>query len=753
MFILDRNMRVIKSVSTDMDNGFWIDDTGSNGQKITLSSGCVVGSYNFSIDAYLKDSVYFQPGNFILFKDKYDKTRLYTIISVSGDNELTVESEDCGLDLLNRLVGAWVNKDHALKLTDAMDSALSNSGWSYQLHNDNKSVRDMTIDARIAKFSSTETVLKRLQRICATYNVEMEFESIFDGTKVTKQIVHVKDSITDNKQTVRRYMNDIDMAAISSSKTIKSLYTAILPVNGEITVEDIVYDDGDYFTKKGDPHIYARTANKIWSRLRPINLQATKTDGYIYYQMSGSGDNPQALFEEGLSNLKENSHVQFSYQTKVVDMDSKLGDYIQLVDSDRADPVYLTARITEVINHYTNPYEDECTISNYALLTPNVDRSIQAVVNEVKKVIPVKIKADAIDYAISNSPNEQPTDDSWVDINHLPTIGDGQYKWTRRTEFYSDGSEVKSYSVDKAPKTVIPKIVRTEYAYQLSQNGSAVPDGEWVNARPDATTEKSFVWTRISDTYDDAASTKITRYLVTKDGQSGKNGRSIVKQTHQYYLSTSNTSIEGGEWLDDIIPVLKVSTYIWKRLYTKYDDNTEVVGDPELDDFHNNQYNTIINLENKVISNNTLYEQQLSKIEKLEKVADEYKDISTKVNTITHTYENSINTFTNELNGVKKITGKITSSEDGIKIEKPDDPSGLANQLGSRGFEVTKPSATGNARTTVLKADEYGVYASSFKAVDSMSFGAHRAELYIVNEVDGELNVDGTGYFWIGDVI
>jgi hypothetical protein len=226
-----------------------------------------------------------------------------------------------------------------------------------------------------------------------------------------------------------------------------------------------------------------------------------------------------------------------------------------------------------------------------------------------------------------------------------------------------------------------------------------------------------------------------------------------VKQTHQYYLSTSNTSIEGGEWLDDVIPVLKVSTYIWKRLYTKYDDNTEVVGDPEIDDFHNNQYNTIINLENKVVSNNTLYEQQLSKIEKLEKVADEYKDINTKVNTITHTYENSINTFTNELNGVKKITGKITSSEDGIKIEKPDDPSGLANQLGSRGFEVTKPSATDNARTTVLKADEYGVYASSFKAVDSMSFGAHRAELYIVNEVDGELNVDGTGYFWIGDVI
>lgn len=752
MFILDRNMKVLKTVSTDMDSGFWFDDSGSNGQKITLSSGCVVGSYTFSIDTYSKESVYFQPGNFILFKDKYDKTRLYTIISVSGENELTIESEDCGLDLLNRLVGAWSNKGHALKLTDAMDSALSNSGWAYQLHNDDKSIRDMTIDAKDVNFSGTETVLKRLQQICATYNVEMEFESVFDGTKITQQVVHVKNSITESKKVIRRYINDIDLISLESSKSIKNLYTAIMPINGDITIENIVYDDGKYFTTKGDPYIYAREANKIWSRLRPINAQVADSDGYIYYQMDCSSDNPQSIFEEGLSNLKENSHIQFSYQAKVVDMDSKLGDHIQLVDTSRSEPVYLTARVTEVIIHYTNPYEDECTISNYALLAPNADNSIQKVVNEVKKSIPVKIKADQIDYAINSDPNNHPNDEDWVDINHLPVIGDGQYKWTRRTEFYSDGSEVKSYSVDKAPKTIIPKIVKTEYAYQLSQNGSIVPDGEWVATRPNATVDKPFVWSRITDIYNDDSSTRIVKYIVTKDGHSGKNGRSIVKQYYQYYLSTSNTSVTGGDWLNDNIPNLKVGTYIWKRLYTKYDDNAEIVSDPEIDNFHNNQYNTIINLENKVLSTNTLYEQQLSKIEKLEKVADDYKDISTKVNTITHTYENSINTFTNELNGVKKITGKITSSEDGIKIEKPDDPSGLANQLGSRGFEVTKPSVSGGSRTTVLKADEYGVYASSFKAVDSMSFGAHRAELYIMDEVDGETNIDGTGYFWIGDI-
>lgn len=750
LFVLDRSMKAVQSVSTDTNNSFWFDDSGSGGQKITLVSGCVVGSYTFTIDSSSKESIYFQPGNYIVFKDKYNIVRMYTIMSLNGEDELTIETEDCGLDLLNHLVGSWSSKGHSTKIEDIIKSTLYGTGWSYELHNDNLAARDLNLEAKIIEYSGTDTVLKRLQDICASYNVEMYFDIKFDGLKVIKQTVHILDSITQNKHISKRYINDIDLISTTVDKSIKNLYTAVRPINGGVTIEPIVYDDGDFFTKKGDQYIYARTANKLWSRFKPINDSITDFDGYIYSEYSGNSDNPEALFEEGLANLKENSIIQLSYQAKVVDMNAQLGDYIQLVDRNKKDAVYLTARVTEVINHYTNSYDDECTISNYSLLKPKPSSDVQNIVNEIKKITLMKIKPDKIDYAINDDPNNPPSDDEWYDINHLPVLSSGQYQWTRRIEYYSDGSEVKSYNIAKSPTVVVPKIIKTEYLYQIGQNGSEIPSGEWLATRPESN-GSNYIWTKIIDTYDNEA--KITKYLVVKDGSIGKNGRSIVKQTHQYYLSTSNTSIEGGEWLDDVIPVLKVSTYIWKRLYTKYDDNTEVVGNPEIDDFHNNQYNTIINLENKVVSNNTLYEQQLSKIEKLEKVADEYNDISTKVNTITHTYENSINTFTNELNGVKKITGKITSSEDGIKIEKPDDPSGLANQLGSRGFEVTKPSATGNARTTVLKADEYGVYASSFKAVDSMSFGAHRAELYIVNEVDGELNVDGTGYFWIGDVI
>jgi len=672
LFVLDRSMKAVQSVSTDTNNSFWFDDSGSGGQKITLVSGCVVGSYTFTIDSSSKESIYFQPGNYIVFKDKYNIVRMYTIMSLNGEDELTIETEDCGLDLLNHLVGSWSSKGHSTKIEDIVKSTLYGTGWSYELHNDNLAARDLNLEAKIIEYSGTDTVLKRLQDICASYNVEMYFDIKFDGLKVIKQTVHILDSITQNKHISKRYINDIDLISTTVDKSIKNLYTAVRPINGGVTIEPIVYDDGDFFTKKGDQYIYARTANKLWSRFKPINDSITDFDGYIYSEYSGNSDNPEALFEEGLANLKENSIIQLSYQAKVVDMNAQLGDYIQLVDKNKKDAIYLTARVTEVINHYTNSYDDECTISNYSLLKPKPSSDVQNIVSEIKKITLMKIKPDKIDYAVNDDPNNPPSDDEWYDINHLPVLSSGQYQWTRRIEYYSDGSEVKSYNIAKSPTVVVPKIIKTEYLYQIGQNGTEIPSGEWLATRPESN-GSTYIWTKIIDTYDNEV--KITKYLVVKDGSIGKNGRSIVKQTHQYYLSTSNTSIEGGEWLDDVIPVLKVSTYIWKRLYTKYDDNTEVVGDPEIDDFHNNQYNTIINLENKVVSNNTLYEQQLSKIEKLEKVADEYNDISTKVNTITHTYENSINTFTNELNGVKKITGKITSFKIAITFENPHDQS------------------------------------------------------------------------------
>lgn len=746
-FVLDRSLNVIQSVSDTMETGFWLDDT-TGGQKLSIVSGCVVGTYSFTINASAPEAKAFQPGNYIVFKDKYNKTRMYTIMSTDGDDEITCECEDCGLDLLNSIIGPFDFSSSPVTLDKLLTPALYNTGWTYVIHPDSTTGRDITKEARQVELTSNDTVLKRLEDLCLEYNVEMDFEVEFNRNMVTSQVVHVHESISkDPTKIVKRYMNDIDLNSLSANKSISELYTAIELVNGEVTISDMVYDDGNYYTIKGDKKLYARTANKVWSRLRQFGAP---DGGYIVKYESGNGNTPEALLAEARSLLQANSTVKFSYSVNVLDIGANIGDYIQIVDTSKADPIYLSARVTEVINHYINPNEDECVVSNYQMLTPSKSNDIQKIISEIKEQILTKTKADKIDYAIGDSGIQPPAEDKWTDLAHLPLIKAGQFQWTRRTEYYSDGSTAVSYNIAKSEAARIPKIVETKYLYQLGQNGSTIPNGIWVETRPTATEDKPYIWTKTIDIYD-TPDTRIEHYTVIKDGIQGKNGRSIEKQCTQYYLSTSKDNVVGGTWVDNNVPVRKVDTYIFKREYTRWSDGVENVTDPLFDEYHNAQYDSITNLYRTMESDSSQLKTQLGRIEKLESTTSDYESVREKVNETISTYSDTIQQFTTTVNGIKEITAVIKTNEEGINIAKPNDPSGLSNQLGSKGFEVTKPTITGT-RVTVLKADEQGVYASSFKAVDSMSFGSHRAEFYRMDEIDGSKNVDGTGYFWIGDV-
>jgi len=154
-------------------------------------------------------------------------------------------------------------------------------------------------------------------------------------------------------------------------------------------------------------------------------------------------------------------------------------------------------------------------------------------------------------------------------------------------------------------------------------------------------------------------------------------------------------------------------------------------------------------LENNSESTNIIIKTQLGKIEKVENELATYKDMQSQFNTIVTQYNSTVQSFEKSVNDVKEVTGRITTTESGIKIEKPNDPSGLSNQLGSRGFKVTKPDGNGG-QTTVLKADENGVYANSFRAESFIIFGNHRAEKFSFVNTRTDQEIKGTGFFYLG---
>ena len=107
-FIIGRDMHVLCTPSTDLPQTLPIDDSGDSlGQEISITNNSAVGTYDFTTDPRHPDSVYITEGNYIAFRDKYGKDRLYTIMSIEGDEEWTVHCEDIGLDLINEYAVPW----------------------------------------------------------------------------------------------------------------------------------------------------------------------------------------------------------------------------------------------------------------------------------------------------------------------------------------------------------------------------------------------------------------------------------------------------------------------------------------------------------------------------------------------------------------------------------------------------------------------------------------------------------------------
>ena len=111
-YIIGRDMHVLCSPSTDLPDTLPIDDS-SGGQEISIVNNCAVGTYDFTTDPRHPDSVHIQEGNYIAFKDKYSKTRLYTIMTIEGDEEWDVHCEDIGLDLINEDAEDWESRFNA----------------------------------------------------------------------------------------------------------------------------------------------------------------------------------------------------------------------------------------------------------------------------------------------------------------------------------------------------------------------------------------------------------------------------------------------------------------------------------------------------------------------------------------------------------------------------------------------------------------------------------------------------------------
>lgn len=229
-WIADRSLRIVCGSSDDAEDSMQIfDDLETNNQGSVFNS-----QYQFTADARHEDSVYVKLGNYVIYKDLNNRTRMYTIMRTEGnEDEITAYCENLGMDLLNEYADKWDYTANPVKFY--MEKLLYGSAWKIRLN-------EIESYSRAAKFEGTDTAYKRLISVAKLFDCEFDFLVEINASHIVEQVVDIKKKHGD--QTPKHiFVNDYDLKSVKVDGSIEDLATA-LDVRGSDTDGIIAgYDD------------------------------------------------------------------------------------------------------------------------------------------------------------------------------------------------------------------------------------------------------------------------------------------------------------------------------------------------------------------------------------------------------------------------------------------------------------------------------------------------------------------------------
>lgn len=122
------------------------------------------------------------------------------------------------------------------------------------------------------------------------------------------------------------------------------------------------------------------------------------------------------------------------------------------------------------------------------------------------------------------------------------------------------------------PKSFLKGVADTDVLYAISDSNTVAPTDGWQTLAPEWT-EGKYIWSKTKTTYTDGTSTE-TVPLCLPTGISGADGVGLKSIVEQYYLSTSQTVLNGGEW-SNTRPEWKENRYYWTRSVITFTNNEE----------------------------------------------------------------------------------------------------------------------------------------------------------------------------------
>lgn len=691
----------------------------------TLHTYLKGSSYTFEFTTMTAhdDAAFLVEGNKLSFKRK-NKDYYLTIMNVEkGGDETKVTAYGLCLELTNEYVGEY-------KATKAMSFAeyVNVYGFEQSFVIGKNEVSDKRITH---EWTGDDTVLARLYSIANVFDAELEFVTqLNDDYSLKRVVLNVyrahSDSAqgmgTDKRSTILRYPNNI--YGITKTSDITELYTAIRPTgrNGlqlnSISGRVVKDSNGNVLYKVGDNNLLAPQARDRF----PSTLKTNhNNDMYIAKIWSYDTDNVEVLYGQALAELKKNCVPKVTYDVDAY-IDADIGDTFMIEDAEYSPTLYLEARITEQEICFTGSEKCKTIFDNFEEKQSQIS---SALISEMNKMIELKkvyegsivssngvlfktdsdstkltalVKNDGVDITSKYSIIWY-KDDVQISTNQTITISASDFteKAVYRFKAMSGGMLKASAEV-------------TVMRLQDGQNGTSAyvhiayansSDGRVDFSLTDS--NRKFIG-QYSDSnqYGSEDPTKY-RWSAIK----GEDGQSFVSAEEQFYYSTSQTELIGGEWFVGNV-VYQSDKFLWKRWKCTYANPSEIKYTKAIFDNTWNEIEAKIGeIHTQVSQTNTQSKEALGKAEDAEKLATSANELANTANTQSSEAKKlaqDANTSTgNALKQIDAIKGDITDSKQQIQ-DAVDKANANATEINSvKETYATKVDLSNSEKT--IKAD------------------------------------------------
>lgn len=548
-------------------------------------------TFEFTTMTAHDDAVFLVEGNKLSFIRK-NKGYHLTIMSVEkGGDTTTVTAYGLCLELTNEYVGEY-------KATRAMSFVEYINAYGFEqsfvIGKNEVSNKKITHE-----WTGTDTVLARLYSIANVFDAELEFVTQLNDDYSLKNVVlniyrEHSDSVqgigNDKRSTTLSYPNDI--YGITKTSDITDLYTAIRPTgtNGlqlnSISGRTVKDSNGNVLYKVNGNNILAPQAR---DRFPSTLITNHSNDMYAVQIWSYETENVETLYGQALAQLKKNCVPKITYDVDAY-IDADIGDTFTIEDAEYSPTLYLEARITEQEICFTDSEKCKTIFDNFEEKQSQIS---SALISEMNKMIELKkvyegsiVSSNGVLFKTDSDSTKLTAlvKDDGVDITSKYSIiwykDDAQLSTSQTiTVNASDFTEKAVYRFKAMSCEILKASAEvTVMRLQDGQNGTSAyvhiayansSDGRVDFSLTDS--NRKFIG-QYSDSkqYGSDDPTKY-RWSTIK----GEDGQSFVSAEEQFYYSTSQTELIGGEWFVGNV-VYQSDKFLWKRWKCTYANPSEI---------------------------------------------------------------------------------------------------------------------------------------------------------------------------------